>query len=88
MKMEMVKMLEMLKTALRRGHKKLTQRQQVDEVDRCPDGWGNSCMLKRTPSYPIPIHRLGSEKRANSARCPMFVITCIVNADKQWMALR
>lgn len=30
MKMEMVKMLEMLKTALRRGHKKLTQSQQVD----------------------------------------------------------
>lgn len=39
MKMEMVKMLEMLKTALRRGHKKLTQSQQVDREGGQVVGW-------------------------------------------------
>lgn len=39
MKMEMVKMLEMLKTALRRGHKKLTQSQQVYREGGQVVGW-------------------------------------------------
>lgn len=83
--MEMVKMLEMLKTALRRGHKKRTEAAGGQEGGQVVEATAVSINgHTATPSYAC----LGSDKKGQVSPTLLLVITCIVNADKQWMALR